>query len=212
MLASWPGFYPRSIAVEGNSVVSTADILARAQIAPRENIWLQSTTGMQARIQAIPYIATATIHRVLPGNVTIVVEEREPFATVIAPQGHAIVDSALRVLASGDASSNLPELLLRTPQILTPGSFLADAGVIKLRDDALALQKANVVVRRLRYDRFGELVAELRSGINVLLGGPRNFAEKIALIDPIVAQISRLHRPIAAIDLRAPTAPVVVYR
>ena len=211
-LASWPGFDPRSITVEGNSVVSTAAILARAQIAPRQNIWLQSTAEMRARIQAIPYVLTARIHRTLPSTVTIAIREREPFATVIAPQGHALVDSALRVLASGNASADLPQLLMRTPQILTPGTFLEDPGVIRLRDDALALAKANVVVRRLRYDRFDELVVELRSGINVLLGGQRDFTKKIALIDPIVAQVSRSHRPIAAIDLRAPTTPVVVYK
>ncbi len=211
-LASWPGFYPHATAVLGNRVVSTADILNRAAIAPHQNVWLQNTARMDARIDAIPYILSAAVHRSLPSNITVVVQEREPFATLVSPQGHAIVDSALRVLALGDASPSLPIMLIRTPQPLTPGTFVTDAGVIRLRDDALALAHANVVTRELRYDRFGELVIVLRNGIDVKLGGPRNFAAKIALIDPIVAQVSRSHRPIAALDLRAPTTPVVIYK
>lgn len=211
-LASWPGFYPHATAVVGNRVVSAADILKHAAIASHRNVWLQNTARMDARIETIPYILSAAVRRSLPANVTVVVQEREPFATLVSPQGHAVVDSALRVLASGDASPSLPIIVVRTAQPLTPGSFVTDPAVLRLRDDALALARANVVTRELRYDRFGELAIVLRNGIDVKLGGPRNFAAKIALIDPIVAQVSRSHRPIAALDLRAPTTPVVVYK
>ncbi|MEO9170953.1 MAG: FtsQ-type POTRA domain-containing protein, partial [Candidatus Baltobacteraceae bacterium] len=77
-----PVFRPRAISVSSNRIVSRSDIVARAAIAGDRNIWMQNTRAMVSRIETIPYIATAAVHRHLDGTVSIDVTERIPFAVV----------------------------------------------------------------------------------------------------------------------------------
>jgi len=79
-----------------------------------------------------------------------------------------------------------------------------------LRDDYERLTDAHVVVVTLGYDRFGDLTAGTPRGVQLLLGDDEDLTRKIALIGPILSQTAG--RRIAAIDLRAPGTPVVVYR
>ena len=75
-------FYPHTIDVSGNRVVSKDAIMGAAQIELNRNIWLQNTAAMTKRIEAIPFIDTAVIHRQLPGAISIDVTERMPFAVL----------------------------------------------------------------------------------------------------------------------------------
>jgi DNA-binding transcriptional regulator YdaS (Cro superfamily) len=45
-----------------------------------------------------------------------------------------------------------------------------------------------------------------------LLGPQSDLAQKLTLVDAILAQVVHGQRRIAAIDVRAPGTPVVVYR
>jgi cell division septal protein FtsQ len=209
--ATWPGFFPKHVSVSGNRFVSTAQILARAQIEPHANVWLQNMGAAAQRIESIPYVKTVRIHRLPPANVYVTITERAPFAELRNGSEHALIDRDLRVLqADGDAAA-LPQIVVKDP-IPRPGAFLTAASVQRLRDDADTLAMAHVAVRSLRYDRFDDLIAQTRGGISLLLGDDSDLEKKTALIDPIISQVSASGRKLAAVDLRAPGTPVVVYR
>jgi hypothetical protein len=70
---------------------------------------------------------------------------------------------------------------------------------------------AHVAPVALRSDRFGGLVATMRDGVQVLFGNGADLARKLALVEPILAQVVHGSRRVTAIDLRAPDTPVVVY-
>lgn len=210
--ATWPGFFPKRVVVAGNRAVSSAQILSRAAIAPRENVWLQNMRAASRRIEAIPYVKTASIHRSLPADVRIAVEERRPFALVQYQDRRVVVDHDLRVLEPDDGARTLPIIVGKKVDAPADGSFITDAGVAHLRDDDDALVNAHVAVRSLRYDRFGDLVATTRGGIALLLGDDTDLAKKTGLIDPIISQVSATGKKLAAVDLRAPKTPVVVYK
>lgn len=209
--ATWKGFFPRRVSVTGNRVVPSAYIVARAEIAPHENLWLQNMHAAAGRIAAIPYIRTVAIHRSLPANVRISVVERRPFALVQAGKQRVLVDSQLRVLQAGDRRPMLPVLFANAvlPRV---GGFIQDRSVRRLRNDYVTLARGHVAVRALRYDEFGDLVATTPGGIALLLGDDGNLAQKTPLIDPIISQVSATGRKLAAVDLRAPRTPVVVYK
>lgn len=210
--AAWPGFLPKRVSVGGNRVVPASQILSRAAISPHENLWLQNMGAAAQRIQAIPYVKTATIHRSLPASVRITIEERRPFALVQFGAKRVLVDHDLRVLQGGQAAPTLPVIAGKDAPEPRDGTFIRDADVQRLRDDDDALVRAHVPVRSLRYDRFGDLIATTPGGIALLLGDDTDLSKKTGLIDPIISQVSATGKKLASVDLRAPKTPVVVYK
>jgi cell division protein FtsQ len=213
-LTSWSALYPHTVDVVGNRVVSRDEILARASIDYQKNMWLQNASAMGSRIDAIPYIATASVHRRLPDTLVIYVTERVPYAFLDAGGSRAIVDHELRVLQDGvpaALSTGLPSFRIRAAQPLAPGTFVTDASAQTLRANADALLSAHLDPATLELDRFGDVTVRLRNGIYVLLGDQEKMDEKVRLIEPILTQVDRGKRPVVAIDLRAVNTPVVVY-
>lgn len=209
--ATWPGFYPKSVSVRGNRIVPASEILARAAIAPQQNLWLQNMHAAAARIEAIPYVKRAAIHRSLPAAVRIDITERMPFAVLQASDRRVLIDGDLRVLKTQTLATALPVIIVKTPAP-KDGTFLKSADVARLAQDGRTLAQAHVAVRTLRYDRFGDLVATTTGDVSLLLGDDTDLSKKTNLIDPIISQVSATGKKIAAVDLRASGTPVVVYK
>lgn len=210
---TWSGFEPKNVVVMGNRIVPRDEILARARVSPNVNMWLQSTRAMAARVEAIPFVEWAGVYRVPPTTIVVRVSERKPFAVVLTGGESAVVDRNLRVLTLGAANSSLPRLVLPASEpALLPGAFLRDARATGLRDDYEAMIAAHVVPLQLEYDRYDGLVATVRGGVRLLLGDDAGLAQTLPLVDPILAQVVRKQRRVAAVDLRAPRTPVIVFK
>ncbi len=212
-LATWPALRPHTIVVHGNHVVDKEAILRAARIDLQKNAWLQNTGAMTHRIEAIPYVDTASVHRRPPSTFVIDVTERIPFARLVSAGETVIVDRDLRVLQESSASFNaLPALIAKNLPAPRTGATLSQTELIALRNDAEALTNAHLAAALLEHDKYGDLVVTLRNGVRVLFGDETDLTKKIPFVDPILAQVGREGRPIAAIDLRAPKTPVVEYK
>ena len=212
-LVTWPGLRPHAIVVSGNRVVGKDAILQAASIDLQMNAWLQNTNAMTHRVEAIPYVDKASVHRRLPSTFVIDVTERVPFARLVTTGETVIVDRDLRVLQESSEWFNaLPALVTKNLATPRPGVTLSQAQLTALRDDEEALTNAHLAAALLEHDKYGDLVVTLRNGIQVLFGDESDLAKKIPLVDPILVQVGREGRPIAAIDLRAPKTPVVEYK
>lgn len=210
--ATWPGFFPQRVAVTGNRIVPPAEILSRAQISGQSNLWLQNMHAAAARVRAIPEIGDVRISRSLPAGVRITVTERSPYAAIRTGAAQLIVDHDLRVLRKTAHAGSLPVFVLKLKDAPADGTFLKDERIVQLRDDYDTLAQAHVIVTSLQYDKFGDLVAGMRSGVRLLLGDDSDLSQKAALIGPILSQVAAAGRRIAAVDLRAVKTPVVVYK
>ncbi len=208
--ASWPGFDARRVRVTGNTVVPAREIVAAAAIDSRSNIWLQSSGAMERRIDRIPYILSAAVHRRPPAQVTIVVRERHPFAVVRSGVQSALVDPHLRVLVGGEAPQ-LPVFVIRPGIALVPGRFLRESSAAALRGVFLALRAHGIDAEELS-DTDGDVSAVLPGGIDVLLGDELTAARATPLIEPILTRFALLGRFVQTLDLRSPTTPVVTER
>jgi cell division septal protein FtsQ len=144
--------------------------------------------------------------------VRIAVTERVPFARVRYGSQTALVDRELRVLELGHAPPALPVFIAKSRAVPKPGTFVKDADVAQLRDDYEELSDAHVVVTLLAYDKFGDLVATMRNGVQLLLGDDSALSKTVPLVGPILSQAGASGRRIAQVDLRAPKTPVVVYK
>jgi cell division septal protein FtsQ len=210
--ATWPGFDPKRIVVIGNHRVTRAEILSRAAIPRRLNIWLQNTGAMRKRIEAIPYVETAAVHRIPPSEIRIVVRERVPFAVLQSGGNAALVDRSLRVLEPATGDEPYPVLAIAAGLVFVPGEFVHQPEAAELREAFETVSARQIVPVGMEFDRFGGLVVTLRSGLRLLLGSQNDLGQKITLADAIIDQIVTGQRRVAAIDLRAPGAPVLVYR
>lgn len=211
-IVAWPGFRVRSVRVTGNLVVPTAQILARAQIDRRRNVWLQSAGAMARRIEKIPYILVAHVHRRLPADVTISVTERTPFAVLRSGGQSALVDASMRVLDDDTSNaSTLPVISLSTAVPLVPGAFLTQPDAVAMRSALLSLRAHGVSVEELD-DDAGDVRAVLSGGVRVLLGDEANANQAIPLVAPILTRFTLLGRYVGTLDLRSPTTPVVTER
>lgn len=208
-IVSWPGFRVHAVRVTGNQIVPTAQILAQARIDRRRNIWLQSTGAMARRIELIPYVLTAHVHRGFPADVTIAIVERRPFAVVESAGEEALVDDQMRVLdddTSGDGT--LPTIELSPAVPLAPGRFLTQPSALAMRAALLSLRAHGVNAERID-DDAGDVTAVLSGGVRVLLGDEANAGAAIPLIAPIMTRFTLLGRYVGTLDLRSPSTPVV---
>ena len=210
--ATWPGFYPGEIAVSGNHRVTRGEILATAAVAPNVSIWFQNIGAVASRIEAIPYIETVYVHRAMPASMRIVVVERVPFAVLRSGASAAVVDRSLRVLEPAIGADPLPVLDVEPGLNLSPGEYVRTRHAIELRDCYVAIAARQIVARELGFDRFGGLVVTMRGGLRLLLGADNDLGRKLTLAEAILSQVVGPQRRVAAIDLRAPAAPVIVYR
>lgn len=210
--AMWPGFYPRSVVVVGNHRVARAEILAHARIVRGRSMWLQNTGAMATRIAAIPQIARVTIHRIPPDAIRIAVTERQPFAVLRSGTQSVVVDHELRVLSPSVGDEYLPQFVVHPGFAVSDGQFVTARDALALRDAYDAIAAKRLTVAALTLDPYGGLIVTLQGGLRVLLGQQTELPQKLALVEAILTQVVRTQRRVAAIDVRAPGTPVIVYR
>ncbi len=87
---------------------------------------------------------------------------------------------------------------------------LARRAILRSAYDAMSAHA--IVPAELAFDRFGGIVATLPDGPRLLLGSGSDLDKKLTLARAILSQVVTHQRPVAAIDLRAPATPVLVYR
>ena len=208
--AQWPGFHPRHIVVRGTMVVSKDEVLQRAALAPDRNIWLQNTGAAAARIASLPYVNAVQIRRRLPAEVTILIQERKPFAIVEDDGARVLVDDHLHVLDVNPLQTNLP-LLHGKIANASVGMQLTSPQLMQLARDCKALLHASVPVAYLNLDRLGNLNARLSSGVLVEFGDDADIAQKARIVNPVLSQVPQIGRKVRALDLRAAKTPVVVF-
>ncbi|GAC1392998.1 MAG: FtsQ-type POTRA domain-containing protein [Vulcanimicrobiaceae bacterium] len=208
---SWPGFRVKQIDVAGATVVSKAEILQRAAIDRRQNLWLENMKVVKNRIQTIPYIEEVSLRRGLPATLSIRVTERKPYAVLVSGTSRLLIDEHLRVLELQSVRRDLPSFHLPL-QSARAGAFLHNEKLAVMARDYEILRKAHVEARSLAADRLGDVSAMLDPGITVKLGDDTDLEQKARLIDPILSQTQAEGRRIRTLDLRAPKTPVVVFR
>lgn len=212
-LARAPAFRLHDFAVTGLSHVSRDEVVARAAIDPRANVWLLDPRSIARRIEAIPYVATAKIHRRPFGSVWAEVAERSIDGCVRARGGASLtVDRSGRILELGCSGASERAYLVRKLPHRAAGEFLRDPELAALQRDAEALSTGGGDrYRAFRHDAYGGLEADLPSGIRIKFGDDRDLERKRKLIGPILAELGPRVADLRGMDLRAPTTPVVEF-
>ena len=193
----------------GGPVTKNA-VIAAAHIDADANLWLLNTGAVRRRIEAIPYVATASVHRAQFPQPTVVLDVtlREPTGCVRSSSGTVTIDATARVLQANCASGSLAAVDIGVMPPVAPGAVLAAPEIDRLLADAREIGE-HIPVRIVRRDRFGGLEAVDSRGVLLRFGADSDLPAKLALVEPI--RKASNGRPLRAIDLRAPATPVVEF-
>ncbi len=207
-------FTTRVVVVTGPHPHTPTDtIVAAAGLSHRIPLIDVNPGASAARIEALPYVASATVSRHWPDGVGIAVTERVGVAVMAGPAtSWSVVDAAGRTLAVQAARPPGPvQLVVQAPRgILAPapvgGTLPAAAepglGVAASLPVAFAAQVTSVTVAPA-----GTVDLALTSGLTVDLGTATDLRTKYEDVAAIIAHASLRGKKV--IDVSVPDAPAV---
>ena len=100
------------VEISGHRFASDADILDAVDLANVHSFVSFDTAAIRARIERLPWVATAAIERRLPNQVAIHIKERAPFAVWRRGPRDVLIDRTgrqLSIIARG-AAADLPRI------------------------------------------------------------------------------------------------------
>ena len=182
-----------TVSLSGQRQVSREEIFAAAGVTDHSSLLFLDVADARAKLEAIPWIAEATVRKLYPDRLQITVTEREAFA-LWQMQGKVTAIAADGTVLSGKVEPRLATL----PFVVGKGA----AG--KARDFLAVLDKFPEIRDQVRASVY---VAErrwnlkLKNGIDVRL--PELDVEgALAMLVKLDAEKKLLTRDIAAVDLR----------
>ena len=194
------------IQVSGGRVVTPDQAAAGAGLRRGEPMLSVDTARAARRLEHLPWVDTAVVERAFPNTVRVRLTERVAAAVAARPAGGwVLLDGGGRVLAeAADRPGGLPEVIGAgaTP---APGTNLTTAA--PALDVIAALP---VAVRRQVTDATldGESVMLHTGSREIRIGPATQLPAKVAALSVLLDRVGS--RPVAAIDVRVPQAPVVV--
>jgi len=194
LTAAW-GLAVEEITVEGRRNASGPMLLEASGLARGMPILAVTPSEVRERIEAIPWVAQATVQRRLPGRVHIAVVEREAFALWQRQGRFALIDRAGNVIVENDVAP-----FAGLPLVVGAGAATAAAALL----DEIA-RFPEVKLRVTASIRVGERRWNLRlaSGADVMLpeGAEAAAIERLAALH---RDQGLLDRSLVAIDMRLP--------
>ncbi len=94
------GFGINEIALSGHRYTLDTDIFAALGLDDTQTFARFDASAARARIEALPWVDTATVNRLLPDQLRIEIRERQPMAVWVHDGREALIDQRGRVLAS----------------------------------------------------------------------------------------------------------------
>lgn len=194
-LAADAGLAITQVSVTGLDRALPADIYAALDRVPGHSLLAFDAEAAKSALEALPWVKSAAIARALPGEITVRIAERRPFAVWQNRQMLFLIDEEGRTLEPV-APSDHPEL-----------PVVAGAGAAEDARTILALLARHPELGR----RVGAAVRvagrrwtlKLRNGPDVLLAAD-DPAASITRLAALEATHNILERRVSAIDLRLP--------
>jgi cell division protein FtsQ len=194
------------IQVSGGALVTADQAITGAGLRRGEPMVSVDTAAAERRLERLPWVNTALVERAFPNTVRIRLTERTAAAGAARPGGGwVLLDGGGRVLAERpDRPGDLPEV---TGAGATPPP---GAGMDTARPALAVLAALPEPVRRqvTAVVLDGDAVT-LHTGVReIRMGPPTSLPAKVAALTVLLDRVGS--RSVAVLDLRVPTAPVVV--
>jgi cell division protein FtsQ len=185
--------------VEGEHRLSEERVLRTAGIAPGENIvWFDEAEAIR-RLEADPWISSATVWTDLPDTIGVRITERVPVGAIETHAGWEVVGADGVIISRPADPPNLPTITALVPgdDIVSLGAELLGAMPPDLRGQVDALTVGVDGVVRL----------VLRHGVSVTYGRADEADEKAQALEAVLSWAADEHAHVQEIDVSVPGAP-----
>jgi cell division protein FtsQ len=198
------------VEVTGTMRLDPADVLEAADLALGTSTLRLRLGAVEERVEDLALVREATARRLDPLTVRIEVTERQPALNVRAGDERTLVDRDGVVLGTGQVEG-LPEIRLPHPAP-EPGEEVDVDPTLANAHRTWRTISGPLRAEIVRYDATGpdELTLRLGSGVEVRFGRAERVDEKVRALGSVLDDVAEAE--IAVIDVRAPSAPVIVGR
>lgn len=195
-------FYVYEITVQGSCLVTPEEIFAASGLDGLSIFWVNPQQVADA-VAHLPGILSAEVQCSLPNRVTIIVVERKPQVVWQRAGTRWLVDEQGTVLtAQTDAEGGLV-VEDQDSEPLRPGDRVDAAAVV----GALQLQRLMPELPAVSYSSRTGLSFRHSLGCDVYLGTGTDMAEKLAILQALVEQLTASGEHPEYIDLRFKESP-----
>jgi cell division protein FtsQ len=182
-----PVFSARHVAVIGVRHTSRAAVLRAAGLVGAPPLADVDTGVAAGRVEALPWVATATVARHWPDGVVVRVTERTAVAVVAGGGEIFLVDAAGRLLQRiWTEPTGLP-LLVSAAGPGRPGSVLGPAAGPGLTLAAALLRLLPGRVRAVSVGAGGAVVLDLGGAVRAVMGSAHSVDAKLAALASVLA-------------------------
>lgn len=199
-IASVFGFGIDQVSLTGHKFTADSDLFDALDLANVRTLASFDPAAIRSRFERLPWVQSAEITRIWPGQLAIRVTERQAYAIWQRTGGDYLIDRSGRVLSAIKAGANL-----ELPRVSGEGANTQAAALLgqveRHRDIASRLTSA---------ERVGERRWSLRlaGGVTVHLPPDSEATALAALVgDPVL--LAKVHQADTIIDLRAPARVAV---
>jgi cell division protein FtsQ len=210
--AAWvsnsPVFDLRSLRVRGNSHLSAVEVRRLSGLDAGTNVFWLSSSSVERRLEADPWIGSVDVSRRLPGTVILTVRERVPVAVVTGtsrPPLLVAADGTLLGAAPDDA---------RLPSISVALAHLSVGTRLRPSTPPLVVVLAVPQTLRSRVESVlvnpdGGVTMALRGGVRVLYGDVSDALAKGRALLAVLSWAAREGITPEYVDVTAPSAPAL---
>jgi cell division protein FtsQ len=201
-------FSAQHVAILGNHQLSDRRIERLAGLSGHPNVLWMSMAGIERRLLADPWVASASVSRSLPGSITVTMTEREPAAMAWSGLRAFLVAGDGRVLGPADLGT-------RRPVIQRPDGFTLQSGSrVPASLPALRVAAAlpAALSQRIATVKLGGRGVELttRDGVRVIYGDASDTVAKGIALEAVLVWVQQHDVKPLYIDVSAPSAPAVM--
>ncbi|HEY4844467.1 MAG TPA: FtsQ-type POTRA domain-containing protein [Candidatus Dormibacteraeota bacterium] len=219
-LLAQPGFRPRHVEVVGTSHLTAAQVTGALDLPADRNIFFLSQAELEQRLQALPWVRSASVKLALPNRVSIKVTEWTPSAVLQVGETTYYLNDLGEVLDPAVEAGSLP--VINRPDFgpVRSGGHAVGSDLlpmlVQLRAGFATAFKISVMSFQL--DRREMLSAQTDRGWAIIFGqmvtsdDRATLEPKLAALRALSSRIDLASAPIQYINLENPRAPAVQMR
>jgi cell division septal protein FtsQ len=219
-LLAQPGFRARQVEVMGTSHLTAAQVTGALNLRDDRSIFMLSAADLANRVQALPWVRSASVTLVLPDRVSVRVTEWTPSAVLQVGETTYYLNDLGQVLDPAPEAGNLPVINrpdfgpVRSGQHAVGSDLLPM--LLQLRAGFTSAFKISVTAFQL--NRRDVLTAQTDRGWTIIFGqmvtsdDRASLEPKLAALRALSSRIDLASASIQYINLENPRAPAVQMR
>ncbi len=199
-VSAWSGLAINEVKITGQSETSEVAVLDRLDIKQDPSLLTYDVDAARARVELLPWVDHATLKKLFPNTLEVVIAERTPFAIWQHGEELSLIDAAGQVITDA-----IDERYAHLPFVVGPGAAARAQEFVALvnsQPDIADKVRAGVLISGERWN------VVLDSGVELMLPADKPAAA-LATVASLDAQKKLLSREITAVDMRLPDQMIV---